>query len=391
MSGSSDSEGDVSMADASDTTSDSENVGATRPKHRTRVGTCEYTPLFWALEAVYGEGHDEARQCVEWIVERRGWEVDEQQGLNHQSWTQGSLVACAVAAAVEAAAPIDELSIPPPPSSAQTQIAVRLDPSDASGGRLDVAAARVAAGGMDRHRATDAARAAVGSASPGDPLAADDRADADEGPVDNVERAFRDPAYHHPASLIHHFPDIAHHNLLLERTREEMPQTKPIQKIVKLGALGRFRGRTKGILGASRFDKAASGRFAPVEKAPAEAAEAEASDRPAEISAEEAKAGAAGRARRRPRSPPELRRRPTMRILRSHALTARDAALHADIDAMGAPSQAGDDVAIERGIPLTADVEPPAPECVPFDPVAHKAKAVARRSSRLAPSRRRVM
>ena len=82
------------------------------------MGTCEYTPLFWALEAVYGEGHDEARQCVEWIVERRGWEVDEQQGLNHQSWTQGSLVACAVAAAVEAAAPIDELSIPPPPPAA---------------------------------------------------------------------------------------------------------------------------------------------------------------------------------------------------------------------------------------------------------------------------------
>ena len=112
--------------------------------------------------------------------------------------------------------------------------------------------------------------------------------------MDNVERAFRDPAYHHPASLIHHFPDIAHHNLLLERTREEMPQSRNRSKIVKLGALGRFRGRTKGILGASRFDKAASGRFAPVEKAPAEAEADAASDRPAEISAEEAKAGGGG-------------------------------------------------------------------------------------------------
>ena len=378
VSGSSDSEGDVSMAEASDDQRDGENVGATRPKHRTRVGTCEYTPLFWALEAVYGEGHDEARQCVEWIVERRGWEVDETQGLNHQSWVQGSLVACAVAAAVEAAAPIDELSIPPP----QTQIAA-VDPK-AAGDETQRPLASLLEG-WTGSKATDAARAVVGLSSPGAPMTMNDRADVDEGPVDNVERAFRDPAYHHPASLIHHFPDIAHHNLLLERTREEMPQTKPIQKVVKLGALGRFRGRTKGILGASRFDKAARGRFAPVEKAERSAhfAEAEA-DRPAEISAEEAKAGAAERAS--PTSIPARAPPPTDDAdPPGSALTARDAALHADIDAMGAPSQAGDDVAIDPGIPLTNASEEPSqtPEYVPFDPVAHKAKALARRSSRL--------
>lgn len=373
VSGSSDSEGDVSMAEASDDQRDGENVGATRPKHRTRVGTCEYTPLFWALEAVYGEGHDEARQCVEWIVERRGWEVDETQGLNHQSWVQGSLVACAVAAAVEAAAPIDELSIPPPQSAAVDPKAAGDETSPPLASLLE---------GWTGAAATDAARAKI----PGAPMATNDRADVDEGPVDNVERAFRDPAYHHPASLIHHFPDIAHHNLLLERTREEMPQTKPIQKIVKLGALGRFRGRTKGILGASRFDKAARGRFAPVEKdersahfTEAEAA-ASAADRPAEISAEEAKAGAAERAS--PTSIPAATP-PTDDADPPRALTARDAALHADIDAMGAPSQAGDDVAIDPGGLTNASEEPSAPEYVPFDPVAHKAGALARRSSRL--------
>ena len=385
VSGSSDSEGDVSMADASDAgENDGENVGATRPKHRTRVGTCEYTPLFWALEAVYGEGHDEARQCVEWIVERRGWEVDEQQGLNHQSWVEGSLVACAVAAAVEAAAPIDELSIPPAPPGADPK-GVDSGGSQATRPAGDGTSPPLASllEGWTGHRPvtdqspTDPARAAVGSPSPGAPLAKKDRADVDEGPVDNVERAFRDPAYHHPASLIHHFPDIAHHNLLLERTREEMPQTKPIQKIVKLGALGRFRGRTKGILGASRFDKAAQGRFAPVEKAQAQAKADAVSDRPAEISAEEAKAGAAPIPAAT--TVTTVTTPPTDDAEPPRALTARDAALHADIDAMGAPSQAGDDA--ESPEP---DLEPSAPiEYVPFDPVAHKARAVARRSSRL--------
>ena len=170
-------------------------------------------------------------------MERRGWEVDEQQGLNHQSWVEGSLVACAVAAAVEAAAPIDELSIPPAPPGADPK-GVDSGGSQATRPAGDGTSPPLASllEGWTGHRPvtdqspTDAARAAVGSPSPGAPLAKNDRADVDEGPVDNVERAFRDPAYHHPASLIHHFPDIAHHNLLLERTREEMPQTKPIQK-----------------------------------------------------------------------------------------------------------------------------------------------------------------
>ena len=315
VSGSSDSEGDVSMADASDAgENDGENVGATRPKHRTRVGTCEYTPLFWALEAVYGEGHDEARQCVEWIVERRGWEVDEQQGLNHQSWVEGSLVACAVAAAVEAAAPIDELSIrPAPPGAAASRPKDRRAMGRRHRWRRCWRDGPVTDQSPTSHRLTRLAPPS-GEASPGAPMTKNVRADVDEGPVDNVERAFRDPAYHHPASLIHHFPDIAHHNLLLERTREEMPQTKPIQKIVKLGALGRFRGRTKGILGASRFDKAAQGRFAPVEKA-----QSRRRRRTARVgsSRRDLRGGGKGGGRgdrppRRPRLRPLRRRRPTM-------------------------------------------------------------------------------
>ena len=201
VSGSSDSEGDVSMADASDAgENDGENVGATRPKHRTRVGTCEYTPLFWALEAVYGEGHDEARQCVEWIVERRGWEVDEQQGLNHQSWVEGSLVACAVAAAVEAAAPIDELSIPPAPPGADPK-GVDSGGSQATRPAGDGTSPPLASllEGWTGHRPvtdqspTDAARAAVGSPSPGAPLAKNDRADVDEGPVDKRGEGVQGP------------------------------------------------------------------------------------------------------------------------------------------------------------------------------------------------------
>ena len=371
VSGSSDSGGDVSMADASDAASDGENVGATRPNHRARVGTCEYTPLFWALEAVYGEGHDEARQCVEWIVEKRGGEVDETQGLNHQSWTQGSLVACAVAAAVEAAAPIDERSIPPasPASPAPTEperrsIEKETSPPLASlleGWTGDV---------------TGTARTAIGSLVPSLTSRTEEHpADKDEGPVDNVERAFRDPAYHHPASLIHHFPDIAHYNVLLERTREEMPQTKPSQKVVKLGALGRFRGRTKGILGASRFDKATRGKPPPLAETDTDAAANGASDAPAEVSAEEVKAGVV-EVKPTPVSPAE----PTDDAP-PRRLTAKDAALHADIDRMGAPSQAGDDAAndVESPEPETQTI----PEYVPFDPVAYKARAVARRSSRL--------
>jgi hypothetical protein len=59
--------------------------------------------------ARYSRGGEEAVCAVEAIIAARDGHVDDTQGLNHHSWVEGSLLAAAVAAAVEAAAPLAEL------------------------------------------------------------------------------------------------------------------------------------------------------------------------------------------------------------------------------------------------------------------------------------------
>jgi hypothetical protein len=49
---------------------------------RPRVGRCQYTPLFWAFQAVRGDGFDEARQAVASLVEKLRGDVDQTQALN---------------------------------------------------------------------------------------------------------------------------------------------------------------------------------------------------------------------------------------------------------------------------------------------------------------------
>ena len=85
------------------------NPGAFFPAWAPRIGRCEYAPLFWALEAVCGDGFDEARLAVEIIARALGGDVDAPQGTNHHSHVTGSLAAMATAAAIHAAAP---LSVP---------------------------------------------------------------------------------------------------------------------------------------------------------------------------------------------------------------------------------------------------------------------------------------
>lgn len=108
----SESVSDASMHDAdnqskaSSVSTSGPGPGAYFPLFRQRVGTCIYAPLFWAFEAVCGDGFDEGRQAVEAIVDKLNGDVDQTQGLNHHSYVQGSLVAMGVAAAIEAAKPM---------------------------------------------------------------------------------------------------------------------------------------------------------------------------------------------------------------------------------------------------------------------------------------------
>lgn len=81
------------------------DFGAPFPQLPKHSGECEYPPLFWAIEAASKEGHKEALDLVLLLL-RSGASAHYQMKKNHYSWIEGSMVAMAVSAAVEAAAPL---------------------------------------------------------------------------------------------------------------------------------------------------------------------------------------------------------------------------------------------------------------------------------------------
>jgi len=81
------------------------DFGAPFPSLPPRSGTSQYPPIFWAIEAAAKEGHKEALELVTLLLSL-GARIDKPIEKNHHSWIEGSLVAMAVTAAVEAAAPL---------------------------------------------------------------------------------------------------------------------------------------------------------------------------------------------------------------------------------------------------------------------------------------------
>ena len=81
------------------------DFGAPFPALPHRSGECQYPPLFWAIEAAAKEGHKEAVELVVCLLDA-GAMVRRMMHKNFHSWIEGNLVAMAIAAAVEAAAPL---------------------------------------------------------------------------------------------------------------------------------------------------------------------------------------------------------------------------------------------------------------------------------------------
>jgi hypothetical protein len=210
--------------------------GALFPAWPPRVGRCEYAPLFWALEAVCGDGFDEARQAVELIAHALGGDVDAPQGTNHHSHVSGSIPAMATAAAIRAAAPLaDPPSLAESVSSAaERRGATRAESSEAS--ESSETTCDVASETESRVFVTDALPNARAATIPGTDLvdayaalaaAADDaNAAADLSDARNV-RDIRDIRDVHGGS-----------------------------KLPPPADRSRFRSRARGVLGASRFEKA---------------------------------------------------------------------------------------------------------------------------------------
>ena len=304
--------------------------GALFPAWPPRVGRCEYAPLFWALEAVCGDGFDEARQAVELIAHALGGDVDAPQGTNHHSHVSGSIPAMATAAAIRAAAPLaDPPSLAESVSSAaERRGATRAESSEAS--ESSETTCDVASETESRVFVTDALpNAAIPATIPGTDLvdayaalaaAADDaNAAADLSDARNV-RDIRDIRDVHGGS-----------------------------KLPPPADRSRFRSRARGVLGASRFEKAT--RAAAREKArEAAAARLAAEDAAALERREVARARAWRGAGVRTREGYE-----DARVVPAGAsedappgrLDAEAEALHADLDEIkkrSARSVAGDDV-----------------------------------------------
>ena len=306
--------------------------GALFPAWPPRVGRCEYAPLFWALEAVCGDGFDEARQAVELIAHALGGDVDAPQGTNHHSHVSGSIPAMATAAAIRAAAPLAD-----PPSLAESVSSAaerrgaitRAESSEASESSVTTCESN-ASETESRVFVTDALpNAAIPATIPGTDLvdayaalaaAADDaNAAADLSDARNV-RDIRDIRDVHGGS-----------------------------KLPPPADRSRFRSRARGVLGASRFEKAT--RAAAREKArEAAAARLAAEDAAALERREVARARAWRGAGVRTREGYE-----DARVVPAGAsedappgrLDAEAEALHADLDEIkkrSARSVAGDDV-----------------------------------------------
>ena len=368
--------------DGSSSSSISSVFGARFPAARLRVGRCEYAPLFWALEAACGDGFDEGRRAVEMISARLDHDVDAAQGLNHHSWTEGSLTAMAVAAAIEAAGPAPDPNREVTPSERERG-AVERDPETRPRTRPTKA------------RPTEARRK---GATPDDVAAPDDAAAPPDPPLhpeimraslENVERGFRDTEYAYPPELFavdepatRDAPDTDDRptSSIASTTNGSEPSTSSstssapedlrtaaalaaaraaaadVPMVVKLpdvAGRSRFRGKNRGALGASRFDRktraaslaaaAKSARAAAVWRGVGVRTRAGLAEEPRpRTSATSAAEDSAARAAVEDDDPPGDR------------LPEFVQAIHAELDDIGAASQASDRP------PRVADVEAPA-------------------------------
>jgi hypothetical protein len=377
-----DDDDDESMSDAEEEEEEEEGelstvLGAHFPAPlRIREGRCEYSPLFWALEAVFGEGHEEAQAAVEAIVAKRGGNVEVVQGLNHHSWVEGSLLAMAVAAAVEAAAPVPDL---PEDPAADWQRRARGEGSSTSA--LD-AAAGAAGSGSAAGAAASALRCILEAVTDADADADAAAADADVAATDADATTAAaalggGSAGGGSAAGAASIPggaastdggaagSVATESAAAESAAAGSVAAGPVAGsaagelgVEKLPAGGpsRFRGASRGLLGASRFNKKKtptpsqvsvvggikSESNASVVKAPLEAAAAVAAGAAAGAGggAEAASIDGGGEGQERERE--------------REVLTPAEAALHAEVDALGAPSEAGDDVGNVADAAITA-------------------------------------
>ena len=350
-----------------ETASSGDGPGAFFPAWPPRVGRCEHAPLFWALEAVCADGFDEARQAVELIAHALGGDVDAPQGTNHHSYVTGSLAAMATAAAIRAAAP---LAAPALAGSASSAAAAR-------GG------ATFADRGEDRRSAAsdaERARAASDDSSSGsNPDRRPSSATNEEAPVRRDDAAGlatearddRRAGAETPPESASNPPDAyaalaaaaaeANAAVDLRDARNAVCRDAP-RKLPPPADRSRFRSRARGVLGASRFEKAA--RAAARQKAREAAAARLAAEEAAALALrEDARARAwrgvgvrtkEGYEDTRSVSGPETRatRVPAAGADEGDAppgrLDAEAEALHADLDDVkkrNAPSAAGDDVA----------------------------------------------
>ena len=211
------------------------NPGAFFPAWAPRIGRCEYAPLFWALEAVCGDGFDEARLAVEIIARALGGDVDAPQGTNHHSHVTGSLAAMATAAAIHAAAP---LSVPALAESVSSSAMRRGATSEEDEGS-EVEAPDDGFFSAEKNPETDArdenAAAAVSTTE----------LSKATSPSPSPTRAY--------AALAAAAAEANAAADLCDARKATLSQTP---KLPPPAERSRFRSRARGVLGASRFEKA---------------------------------------------------------------------------------------------------------------------------------------
>ena len=401
------------------------------PASRPRVGKCEYTPLFWALEAVCGNGHDEARRAVELVAAKLDFDVDATQGLNHHSWSEGSMVAMAVAAAIEAAAPPAPTDKSVSPSEvmrgaiewnelddqvAEAERRERRRDVERVAGKADKDADKDdEVGETKRERPRERETGATGRKETR--TVASRSRNLNGRVLNNVERAFANPEYRHPPetarrasgwianepvaknaakrdegdsegdSLEGRSEHAAARDMrtaaALAAARAANAALPPVAKLPPSSERSRWRGAARNALGSSRFDKKTRaesrananasrivglwrgvGERTPAglvaERSPEETldpATKKERDVPVVVSratasfpaTEDAGETPGGerkkpweRGSRRPLSKPSTVLRPGVAGPPEERLTAREAALHAEIDAIGPASEIGE-------------------------------------------------
>ena len=341
---------DVSMADAASkaegsvSTSGQVGPGAYFPTFPSRIGTCYFTPLFWALEAVCGDGFGEARVVCELIVDRLGGDVDVAQGTNHHSFVEGSLVAMACAAAIQAAAPMPDFVAP-----------------DGFSPNLP---------NCTSYAQTVRNRQHANASTAGESSGGGDERDSDSNLVVSVSvpgKLSRDVPHAQGLAVPHELPNpdldnpegpsrFARLESAAAAANQVAAQRHLVTKLPALGDRSLFRSRARGVLGPSRFEKAT--REVAREKAVAAAVERTARNEEEALQKKQREANRnsawRGRGTRTAAGYRESRTEGTRGEFVSQPfdtgaeddkpnhLCAKDAKLHADLDKARSTSRAGD-------------------------------------------------